>query len=43
MLFSETFSVGGGASPRTPLTRTRSGASGDSWIESTRSVTSGFG
>ena len=30
MLFSDTFSVGGGGSPRTPLIRTRSGPSSDS-------------
>ena len=42
MLFSDTFSVGGGGSPLTPLIRTRSGPSSDSSIVSTRSVTSGF-
>jgi hypothetical protein len=42
MLFSDTFSVGGGGSPLTPLIRTRSGPSSDSSMVSTRSVTSGF-
>ena len=42
MLFSDTFSVGGGGSPRTPLIRTRSGPSSDSSMVSNRGVTSGF-
>ena len=42
MLFSDTLSVGGGASPITPLTRTRSWPSEDSSMVSIRAVTSGF-
>ena len=42
MLLSDTFSVGGGGSPRTPLIRTRSAPSSDSSMVSTRSVTSGL-
>ena len=42
MLFSDTFSVGGGGSPITPLIRTRSGPSGVSWTLSIRAVTSGL-
>ena len=42
MLFSDTFSVGGGGSPRTPLMRTRSGPSADSSMVSIRAVTSGL-
>ena len=42
MLLSDTFSVGGGGSPRTPLMRTRSGPSCDSSMLSIRSVTSGL-
>ena len=42
MLFSDTFSVGGGGSPTTPLMRTRSGPSADSSTLSIRAVTSGL-
>ena len=42
MLFSDTFSVGGGGSPLTPLIFTRSGPSSDNSMVSTRGVTSGF-
>ena len=42
MLFSDTFSVGGGGSPSTPLMRTRSGPSADSSMVSIRAVTSGL-
>jgi hypothetical protein len=42
MLLSDTFRVGGGGSPLTPLIRTRSGPSSDSSMVSTRSVTSGL-
>ena len=42
MLFSDTFSVGGGGSPTTPSIRTWSAPSSDSRMESTRSVTSGL-
>jgi hypothetical protein len=41
-LLSDTLSVGGGGSPRTPLMRTRSGPSSLSVMLSTRSVTSGL-
>ena len=42
MLFSETFSVGGGGSPATPLIRTRSAPSADNSMVSIRAVTSGL-
>ena len=42
MLFSDTLSVGGGGSPRTPSMRTRSVPSADSSMLSIRTVTSGF-
>ncbi|CNJ90423.1 Uncharacterised protein [Mycobacterium tuberculosis] len=42
MLFSDTFSVGGGGSPITPLMRTRSGPSSNSSMLSIRAVTSGL-
>ena len=38
----QTFVVGGGGSPRTPETRTRSGPACSSRIESKRAVASGF-
>ncbi|SHW48703.1 Uncharacterised protein [Mycobacteroides abscessus subsp. abscessus] len=42
MLLSDTFNVGGGASPRTPEMRTRSCPSAVSSSESTRRVASGL-
>ena len=42
MLLSETFSVGGGGSPRTPLIRTRSGPSSLNVMLSNRAVASGL-
>ena len=40
--FAVTFSVGGGASPRTPAMRTRSGPTWDSSIVSKRATASGL-
>ena len=42
MLLHDTFSVGGGGSPRTPLMRTRSGPRPASVTVSIRAVTSGL-